>query len=197
MITGAIRGGEGLVRLKLKGFRGREQEVEAIVDTGYTECLTLPPAIIAALRLRWRSLDRATLADGSECLFDVYVAKVVWDGKLTIGHARALLGAGDESAIAELAREVVAQGLSVREVERRVREAGRGKTKKRATSAGDASDKRSAEVRRLEDRLRKHLGTDVRITQTGGAKGELRVPFYSADDLERLLDLLLGSGRSA
>ena len=142
--------------------------------------------------------DRSTVANMLRLLaLPASVRRLVWDGKLTIGHARALLGAGDESAIAELAREVVAQGLSVREVERRVREAGRGKTKKRATSAGDASDKRSAEVRRLEDRLRKHLGTDVRITQTGGAKGELRVPFYSADDLERLLDLLLGSGRSA
>lgn len=142
--------------------------------------------------------DRSTVANMLRLLaLPASVRRLVWDGKLTIGHARALLGAGDESAIADLAREVVALGLSVREVERRVREAGRGKSKKRAASAGDASDTRSAEVRRLEDRLRKHLGTDVRITQSGSDKGELRVPFYSADDFERLLDLLLGSGRSA
>ena len=61
-------------------MRGREHDVEAVVDTGYTEWLSLPPGVIADLGLRWRSLDRATLADGSECLFDVYVATVMWDG---------------------------------------------------------------------------------------------------------------------
>ena len=60
----------------------REQEVEAIVDTGYTASLTLPTAIVTALDLRWRSATRFTLADGSERIFDVYEAKVVWDGKV-------------------------------------------------------------------------------------------------------------------
>lgn len=81
MITGVVQSDEARIRLKIKGFRGRKQEIEAIIDTGYTEWLTLPPDMIAALGLRWQSLDRGTLADGSECLFDVYVAKVVWDGK--------------------------------------------------------------------------------------------------------------------
>jgi ParB family chromosome partitioning protein len=143
--------------------------------------------------------DRSTVANMLRLLaLPASVRRLVWDGQLTIGHARALLGAGDEHAIAALAREVVAQGLSVREVERRVRETGRGKSKKaRGTAAQNGTDGRSAEVRAVEDRLRKHLGTDVKIAQTGGEKGELRVPFYSADDLERLLDLILGAGRSA
>lgn len=143
--------------------------------------------------------DRSTVANMLRLLaLPASVRRLVWDGQLTIGHARALLGAGDEQAIAALAREVVAEGLSVREVERRVREAGRGKSKKSGSAAtSNGADPRSAEVRALEDRLRKHLGTDVRITQTGGEKGELRVPFYSADDLERVLDLILGAGRSA
>jgi len=106
---------------------------------------------------------------------------------------------GDEVRIAELAREVVAQGLSVREVERRVREGVRAGGKK-AGGAGlvttpGASDARSAEVRHLEDQLRKHLGTDAKIVQSGKERGELRIPFYSADDFERLLDLLLGANR--
>ena len=79
MITGMVRAGEARVRLKIRGTRGREQEIDAIVDTGFTGSLTLSPALIAALGLRWQSLDRGTLADGSECLFDVYEAKVVWD----------------------------------------------------------------------------------------------------------------------
>jgi len=83
MITGVVKSDEGRIRLKVKGLRGRRQEVEAVIDTGYTASLTLPPAIVAALGLRWRSMDRFTLADGSECLFDVYVAKVDWDGKVS------------------------------------------------------------------------------------------------------------------
>ena len=82
MMTGVVQSDEGRIRVKVKGLRGREQEVDAVIDTGYTASLTLPPAIVAALGLRWRSMDRFTLADGSECIFDVYVAKVVWDGKV-------------------------------------------------------------------------------------------------------------------
>jgi clan AA aspartic protease len=82
MITGVVQSDEARIRLKVKGLRGREQDVEAVIDTGYTASLTLPPAVVAALGLRWRSVDRFTLADGSECLFDVYVAKVEWDGKV-------------------------------------------------------------------------------------------------------------------
>ena len=82
MITGVVKADEGRIRLRLKGLRGRRQEVEAVIDTGYTASLTLPQAIVAALGLRWQSMDRFTLADGSECNFDVYVAKVKWDGKV-------------------------------------------------------------------------------------------------------------------
>ncbi len=81
MITGRVQSSEARIRLKVKGSRGRERQIEAIIVTGYTDWLTLPPDIVAALGLRWQSLDRAMLADGSECLFDVYVGKVIWDGK--------------------------------------------------------------------------------------------------------------------
>jgi clan AA aspartic protease len=82
MITGTVRSDEARIRLKVRGWRGREQEVKAVIDTGYTGALTLPPALIAVLGLRWRSVNRATLADGSTCVFQVYVGKVVWDGKV-------------------------------------------------------------------------------------------------------------------
>jgi clan AA aspartic protease len=81
MITGVVRGREGRIRLKVRGRRGREREIEAVIDTGYTASLSLPPALVAALGLRWKSVGRGILADGSECLFDVYVAEVEWDGK--------------------------------------------------------------------------------------------------------------------
>ncbi len=82
MITGTVRSDEARIRLMVRGLRGRNQEVEAVIDTGYTASLTLPPALIAALGLRWQTIDRVTLADGTECIFGVYEAKVVWDGKL-------------------------------------------------------------------------------------------------------------------
>jgi clan AA aspartic protease len=82
MITGVVKTSEGRIRITVRGSQDREQEVEAIVDTGYTASLTLPPALIAALGLRWQTLDTALLADGSECTFDVYEARVLWDGKV-------------------------------------------------------------------------------------------------------------------
>jgi ParB family transcriptional regulator, chromosome partitioning protein len=92
--------------------------------------------------------------------------------------------------MADLARVVVAEGLSVREVEQRVRAASNTKKPGGTTTSVDA---RSAEVRHLEDRLRRRLGTDVRIVQAGkGTKGELRIPFYSHEDFERVLELILG-----
>ncbi len=141
--------------------------------------------------------DRSTIANTLRLLaLPASVRRLVWDGQLTVGHARALLGMGDEARIADLAREVVAQGLSVREVERRVREDARGSARKPAAGAAPSgNDPRSAEVRHLEDLLRKHLGTDVRIVQSGKERGEVRVPFYSGDDFERLLELLLGANR--
>jgi clan AA aspartic protease len=82
MIRGVVKSDEGRIRLKVRGLRGREQVVEAVIDSGYTASLTLPPALINALGLRWRSVSRFSLADGSECILDVYEAKVIWDGKV-------------------------------------------------------------------------------------------------------------------
>lgn len=136
--------------------------------------------------------DRSTVANTLRLLaLPASVRRMVWDGLLTVGHARALLGAGSEMRIADLAKEVVAQGLSVREVERRVREVTKPAAAVRPAGA-PAADARSAEVRRLEDRLRKHLGTDARIVQSAKDKGELRIPFYGSEDFERVLELILG-----
>ncbi len=82
MIAGVVKSDEGRIRIKVKGPHGQEQEVDAVVDTGYTASLTLPHASIAALGLRWQTVDRATLADGSESIFEVFEAQVVWDGKV-------------------------------------------------------------------------------------------------------------------
>jgi len=135
--------------------------------------------------------DRSTVANTLRLLaLPASVRRLVWDGALTVGHARALLGLGDAMRMADLAKTIVAEGLSVRDVEQRVRTTVRPERARAVTASPDA---RSAEVRRLEDRLRKHLGTDARIVQAGkSSKGELRIPFYSVDDFERMLELILG-----
>src|SRR5438477_10293971 len=79
MITGVVRGREARVRLKVHGTRGRNHEFDAVVDTGYTASLSLPPVVITSLGLRWQSFGRGILADGSECLFDVFEAELEWD----------------------------------------------------------------------------------------------------------------------
>ncbi len=82
MIIGAVRSDEARIRLKVRDQQGPEQEVETVIDSGFTGELTLPQTLIVALGLRWRSVERATLADGSTCVFQVYVGELIWDGKV-------------------------------------------------------------------------------------------------------------------
>ncbi len=140
--------------------------------------------------------DRSTVANTLRLLaLPPSVRRLVWEGTLAVGHARALLALGEERAIADLAREILAEGLSVREVERRVRAAARTSKKSTGATGGAAKDPRAAEVRRLEDQLRRRLGTDLKIVQSAKDRGELRISFYSVEDFERLMEILLGTER--
>lgn len=71
---------EATLQLTINGPNGQELELEAIVDTGFTGSLTLPPDIITSLGLPWRMRGSATLANGSVDQFDIYAARVIWDG---------------------------------------------------------------------------------------------------------------------
>jgi len=72
---------EAIVRLVISGPPGQEQELDAVIDTGFNGFLTLPPRLISTLGLPFRRRGRAVLADGSESLFDIYEARVLWDGQ--------------------------------------------------------------------------------------------------------------------
>ena len=61
-----------------------KQMVEAVIDTGFTGFLSLPLSIINSLGLPWHFRDMGTLGDGSEVIFDMYKATVIWDGKTQI-----------------------------------------------------------------------------------------------------------------
>jgi clan AA aspartic protease len=56
------------------------QNISAVIDTGFSGFLTLPSSVIAALNLTWKGRDMATLGDGTFCIFEVYIASVIWDG---------------------------------------------------------------------------------------------------------------------
>jgi clan AA aspartic protease len=80
MMTGIVTANrEAVIRVLVRGPTGHEQEVEAVVDTGFDGWISLPPALVARLGLPWRRRGRALLADGRDSLFDIYEATVVWD----------------------------------------------------------------------------------------------------------------------
>lgn len=134
--------------------------------------------------------DRSTVANALRLLkLPDAVLQMLHDGHLSVGHARALLALDDARAVTALAREATAQGLSVRDVEDRVR-GGRAPERRPRLKRGLAP---APEVRRVEDALRRRLGTDVRVSLRAKGKGQLHVAFYSNDDLARILELILGS----
>ncbi len=134
--------------------------------------------------------DRSTVANALRLLkLPEEVLKMLHEGKLSVGHARALLALDDARVATTVAREAVAQGLSVREVEDRVR-GGRAPERRPRLKRGVGP---APEVRRVEDALRRRLGTDVRVTLRAKGKGQIHVAFYSNDDLARLLELILGA----
>src|SRR5256886_5235510 len=134
--------------------------------------------------------DRSTVANALRLLkLPAGVLALLHEGRLSVGHARALLALDDPRAVAAGAQE--APDLRLAGGERRG--AGRG---------GPAPGRRprlkqglgaAPEVRRIEDALRRRLGTDVRVTLRAKGKGQIHVNFYSNDDLARLLEVILGA----
>ncbi len=134
--------------------------------------------------------DRTTIANMLRVLqLPEVVRKLLQDGRLTMGHAKVLLGLDDSAMIATLAQEIVKEGLTVREVERRLREFAGPRIGKKAGRPRSA-DRLPPEVKRVQDRLRRYLQTDVSVTVGKNDRGTLTLHFYSADDLERLLDVM-------
>lgn len=139
--------------------------------------------------------NRSTVANSLRLLqLPADVQSRLQDKSLSEGHARALLAIGNPSELSRLAAQVAEHGWSVRETEALVRGEGpvaveaprparRGKVPVRAVHA---------EQRRIEDTLRKHLGTDVRITAKRKGRGTITISYYSNDDLARVLELILG-----
>jgi clan AA aspartic protease len=81
MIIGVVNAyREATIRSIVQDANGQGHDIEAVIDTGFTGFLTLPPALITVLGLSWRGYASAVLGDGSLQQFDVYAATVIWDG---------------------------------------------------------------------------------------------------------------------
>lgn len=134
--------------------------------------------------------DRSTVANALRLLqLPATVQRMVADKQLSAGHARALLGLGDGRQIADLAREAVAKGWSVREVEASVQHVASSRRRsrpKRRTAPRDAAEQH------LEEELQRALGTAVRIRRRRGLNGTIEIPFYGTEDFERVFELLVG-----
>lgn len=134
--------------------------------------------------------DRSTVANALRLLrLPLGIRTRVVSGELSEGHARALLGAPDDAAMAALADKVVRGHMSVRQTEGLVRAAKRGDDAD-TKGGGKGGGKKSAAVRDLETRLTRHLGTKCEVRDKDGT-GVIVISYASLDELDRLLDVLL------
>ena len=130
--------------------------------------------------------DRSTIANALRLLrLPVAVREKVVTGELSEGHARALLGAPDDAALAALAEKVIRGRLSVRQTEALVRVA-----KSKPEPGAKTGKEKTASTRDLEMRLARKLGTKVDVRDKEG-KGELVIKYGSWDELDKLLEILL------
>lgn len=134
--------------------------------------------------------DRSTVANALRLLkLPDGVQDLVHTHQLTTGHARALLQLTDPVEMTRLAQVAVERGLSVRDLESLAR-GDRPPRRRPRTVKGRGQPE--AELKRVEDVLRRRLKTDVFVRRRGKEGGRVAINFYSNEDLERILELVLG-----
>lgn len=116
------------------------------------------------------------------------IQAMVSRGTLSMGHARALLSVADETLRGKLAARIAEEGLSVRATERLTKENGKASPKPPARR----SEERSAHFDDLERQIRERYATRARIDGTR-ERGRISLEYYSLEELDRVLELLLGS----
>jgi ParB family chromosome partitioning protein len=131
--------------------------------------------------------DRTTVSNALRLLkLPELVRQMVVEGALQMGHARAILGLDNVAAMERIARTVVARGLSVRQTEALV------KREREGAKPAPEPEKKSASVKDLELRLTRALGARTAVKAGRGGAGVVEIAYGSLDDLDRLLDRLLG-----
>jgi ParB family chromosome partitioning protein len=130
--------------------------------TNYLRLLKLPPDIQAALR----------------------------DNKISMGHARAIVSVENPESQLYIFKKMVSEDLSVRKVEELARQVGDGANEPaESTTPATAVPPANREIIQLQSRLSSHFGTKVKVN-SDGKKGDIRIPFLSVEDLNRILDIL-------
>lgn len=108
------------------------------------------------------------------------------DKKISMGHARAIINIDDVDLQLDLFKQIIAKDLSVRKVEQLVRDA---MAPKKAKPEPQDEKEGGKEIAKLQSQLASHFGTRVQI-KSDGKKGEIKIPFVSVEDLNRILDIL-------
>ena len=126
-------------------------------------------------------ISRSALANTVRLLnLDPRVIDMALEGKLTEGHCRSLVSIDDQNKQYEMAKQIIENGDSVREIERKVKNKKQGKEK---------SEKYEAIYKDIEDRFQGFFGTKVKL-DAGKKKGKIIIEYVSNEDLERILELL-------
>lgn len=134
--------------------------------------------------------DRASVANALRLLrLPPGVQELLVTGKISAGHARALLSIEDAQEQLRLANSIITQGLSVRAIEELV-STKRSENIANKQKSGKQPVTNNRDIQQIEERLRRALGTKVRIQLQGKDKGEVRIAFYSNSELESILDKL-------
>lgn len=133
--------------------------------------------------------DRASVANYLRLLkLPEFVLNLLKEGKITIGHAKAILTVREPTAQASLARKILAENLSVRQLEAIVSRKVRLDSKQRDSDVGGEGD--STTTADVVDRLRRGLGTKVLLNHHRSGRGKIVIEYFSEQELERLVEHL-------
>ena len=135
------------------------------------------------------SKNRTTITNALRILkLNQTVLEMIKDGKLSQGHARALLSIEDEELREKIAKRVIEENLSVREIEQIAKMEKLQKIKKEKTSLSETEETRQLRIiiKDLEKKLKQKLNTKVKIIQKDNNKGKIEIEYYNKEELDRL-----------
>jgi len=128
--------------------------------------------------------DRATIANYLRLLkLPGEIKSLIYNGSLSMGHAKALLSVEGRANQIEAARKIIRKGLSVREAEA---------LSKKTSKPKKTKILKDPQISSLEEKLIKSLGTKVRILHKGKKGGKIEIEYYSLEELDRLLEIFTG-----
>lgn len=134
------------------------------------------------------SKNRSTITNSLRLLnLDDRVRELLEEGKLSSGHARALLAVENRERQYELAMIIIEKGLNVRETEALIKKEGRGQRSKKIS---ESAEELKLYLDNIAEGLTENLGTKVSIVQGKKSRGKISIEYYSSEDFERITDLL-------